>query len=140
MAQIKSLDAIGSKWTRVTPGRSQDFREGVEAPRRDWAQSTAAAEGNYKDGVTKAASEGRFGKGVKKAGTSKWQQKTLSKGVNRWGEGVRAATDDYQKGFAPFHDVISKTNLPPRGPKGDPRNIERVAKLAAALHARKTQG
>jgi len=137
MAKIKALADIGAKWTRVTPGRTQDFRDGVAAPRKDWASQTAAAEGAYTEGVQKAASEGRFGKGVKARGTSGWQEKTLNKGVNRWGEGVRGATQDFQNGFAPFHKVIESVVLPPRGSKGDPRNIDRVSVIAAALHGRK---
>jgi len=140
MANIKPLASIGQKWTRVTPGRTQDFREGVEAPRRDWAKATAAAEQNYNEGIDAARAEGRFGKGVARAGTAKWQAKTITKGVGRWGEGVRAATEDYEKGFAPYHDTIKSLQLPPRGPKGDPRNIDRVAAIAQALHNRKRQG
>jgi len=137
MAKIKALADIATKWTRVTPGRTQDFREGISAPRKDWASQTSAAEGAYTEGVTKAASEGRFGKGVKARGTAGWQEKTLTKGVNRWGEGVRGATQDFQNGFAPFHKVVESTTLPPRGAKGDPRNIDRVAAIANALHSRK---
>jgi hypothetical protein len=33
--------------------------------------------------------------------------------------------------------VIESIQLPPRGPKGDPRNIERVRVIAQALRARK---
>jgi hypothetical protein len=36
--------------------------------------------------------------------------------------------------------VIQGTTLPPRGAKGDPANIQRVAVLATALHAKKVSG
>lgn len=140
MAKIKSIGQISEKWGRVTPQRTDDYQSGVESPKEDWGQAALAAEGNYKTAVTQAASEGRYGKGVKRAGTQKWQDKTLRKGVVRWGPGVREATPDYEKGFSPFRDVIERIDLGPRFPKGDPRNIDRVAKISKALHDKKIKG
>jgi len=140
MAAIKPTANIAEKWTRVTPQRTEDYKQGVESPRKDWAEATGAAEESYKSGVTEAAAEGRFGRGVAAAGTAKWKEKAVAKGVPRWGEGVRLAGADFAKGFGPYRDVIESTNLPPRYPKGDPRNIERVAVLAAALRAKKLAG
>jgi hypothetical protein len=47
-------------------------------------------------------------------------------------------SDDYEKGFAPYRDVIEQTALPPRFPKRDPRNIQRVSAIATALAKKKT--
>ncbi len=137
MPKVKSASDIAEKWGRVTPERSVDYEKGIRNPKKDWAASTKAAEGAYKEGVTKAAQEGRFGKGVTKAGTAKWQEKALSVGPARFSQGVSVAKPDFEKGFAPFRDVIEKTSLPPRFAKGDPRNIERVKVMAQALHAAK---
>ena len=140
MARIRSASEIAEKYARVTPGRSADYAAGVQNPKADWKTATLAAENAWAQGVQQAASEGRFGKGVNRAGTEKWQRKAIELGASRWGPGVSAAKDDYESGFAPYADVIRSTSLPPRGPKGDPRNIERVAKLAMALHAKKISG
>jgi len=140
MPAIRSAKAIAEKWKRVTPGRSEDYKHGVENPRKDWEEETAAAEGRYKKGVMEAANKGLFGRGVKNAGTGKWKEKTLKKGPTRFAEGVMLSGDDYEKGFAPYADVIAKTELPPRGPKGDPANIARVAAIAGALHKAKVEG
>lgn len=137
MAKIKSISDIAEKFTRVTPMRAEDYRKGIASPRVDWAAATAAAEANYKDGVTAAAARGAFGKGVRTAGTAKWQRKALEKGPSRFSEGVQLAGPDYEAGFKPYHDVLSAIVLPPKAPKGDPRNIQRVATVAAALRARK---
>lgn len=137
MAKIKSAAEIAAKWARVTPQRTADYEQGVRNPTKDWALATEAAEDNYKTGVTKAAQEGRFGKGVKAAGTSKWQRKTLEKGPNRFAEGVAISEPEFQAGFDPFREVIANTVLPPRFPKGDPRNIDRVKVMAAALRKKK---
>lgn len=140
MAEIKSAAAIADKWSRVTPGRVEDYSLGVKSPKRDWADETAAAEGNWKQGVDKAQAAGLFGKGVKKAGTDKWQRKTLLKGPGRFAEGVYIARDDYQKGFEPYHDAIERVDLGPRFPRRDPRNLDRVKRVVDALVEVKLKG
>ena len=140
MAKIKSASEIAEKWSRVTPGRSTDYAEGVRAPKVDWKSATMAAEDNWSQGVAQAAANKSFSRGVGRVGSEKWQRKALEIGAGRWGPGVSAARDDYESGFAPYQQVIAATALPPRGPKGDPRNIERVTKLAMALHAKKVSG
>lgn len=137
MPAIRSSSEIARKWADVTPRRDADYKAGVSAPMRDWATEAAAAEDRYEAGVQDAISRRAFGKGVGEAGSAKWRKGALEKGVNRWGPGVRVAQPDFEKGFAPYRDVIESTSLPPRRRTGDPANIERVAALAAALHARK---
>ncbi len=125
------------RWANRVQTATQDYAEGVANPRRSWQASTSAAQDAYKAGVTKAAAEGRFAKGVAKAGDEKWKRKATTVGAERFGPGAAAAVQDYQSGVAPYIQTIESTNLPPRGPKGDPRNIERVRVLADALHKRK---
>lgn len=140
MAAIRSSSDIARKWADVTPRRDADYKAGVQSPKADWATETAAAEESYEAGVQDAMSRKAFGKGVSAAGSEKWRKGALEKGVNRWGPGVRIAQPDFEAGFRPYRDVIEATTLPPRRRKGDPANIERVAVLAAALHARKVGG
>jgi len=137
--EIKSLAAIATKWATVTPGRSADYEAGVRNPKKDWGTQTANAEGAYETGVQEAISSKRFSKGVREAGTEKWQRKTIAVGIGRWGPGVRAAQDDYQKGFAPYYDVIARTTLPPRYGRGDPRNYARSQAMGEALNAARVQ-
>lgn len=137
MLRIKTSKEIAEKYSRVTPGRSADFDAGVKDPNVDWATPTIASEGTYEEGVQQAISEKRFGKGVKAKGTEHWRKKTTEVGITRWPVGVRAAADDYEMGFAKYRDAIERITLPPRYPKGDPRNIERVRAVAEALHTAK---
>lgn len=140
MADIKPLDTIVAKWIRVTPGRSEDYKSGVLNPRRDWASATAAAETAWEGGVTAAAARRAFSRGATAAGTPKWQAGSSGKGAERWPGGVRAAEADYRAGFSPYHGVISRTTLPPRGPAGDPANYERTRVIGNALHEAKMRG
>jgi len=137
MPAIRSASEIADKWARVTPGRSTDYAAGIDKPKKDWETQTLAAEEAYEGGVQAAIAEDRFTKGVKEAGTEKWQRKARELGTVRWGPGITAARPDYQAGFAPFRDIIERTTLPPRRPKGDPANIDRVRILADALHKAK---
>ena len=139
MVKIKSLEEIKKKWSEVTPGRAPYYEAGVRAPREDWASRTAAAQDAWQQGVQEAITQGRFAKGVKRAGTEKWQRKALAVGVRRWPEGVRAAADDYAAGFAPYREVLERLTLPERRAKGDPANIDRVRKIAEALHKKKLE-
>ena len=137
MAEIKSLAAIQEKWTRVTPGRISDYSLGIKNPKRDWETEASAAEERYKMGVDAAASKGMYGKGIKKAGSKKWEEMALKKGPGRFAEGVYIAGPDFAKGFAPMHAAIERVTLPPKFPKGDPRNYERVRAIGMALHEEK---
>jgi len=137
MAEIRSLSAIREKWTRVTPGRTEDYKLGIKNPRRDWADETEAAAGNYKAGVDAAHAKGLFVKGVVKAGSKKWQDKSLVKGPGRFAEGVYIAGPDFEDGFKPYHEAIARVDIGPRFPKRDPRNLDRVRKIVEALIAEK---
>jgi len=137
MAEIKSLSAIRDKWTRVTPGRIEDYKLGIQNPQRDWEQETLAAEDNWKVGVDRAQAQGLFSKGVAKAGTKKWQRKALDVGPGRFAEGVYKAGDDYAAGFAPYREAIARVDLGPKFPRRDPRNLDRVKRIVDALIAEK---
>jgi hypothetical protein len=125
---------IQQKWVDASSIAQGAYEFGVNNPRTDWGLATAAAEANYTKGVQSAIQRGAFGKGVKAAGAQKWKDNALRKGATRFAEGVRLSTDAYAKGFQPYADVIARTSLPARGPKGDPGNINRVAVMAKALH------
>lgn len=137
MPAVKSLDRISSKWARVASVSQEEYEEGVRNPRRSWADATKEAELAYEQGIQQAIQKKAFGKGVTKAGDVKWSERTLSKGPTRWSEGIRLSTNAYEEGFAPYREVIMRVTLPPRGPKGDPKNIQRVGAIAKALHDEK---
>ncbi|MBA7524716.1 hypothetical protein ES705_16858 [subsurface metagenome] len=133
MAEIKSLSAIRDKWMRVTPGRTEDYKLGIQNPKRDWETETLEAKENWKAGIDAAHAKGLFEKGVSKAGSKKWQEKAFKKGPGRFAEGVYIAGPDYERGFAPYREAIARTDLGPRFPKRDPRNLDRVRRIVEAL-------
>ncbi len=135
---VPSASTIAKKWARVTPGRTEDYEEGVKNPLRDWADETAKAEARYEEGIKASMLRKSFGKGVKKCGTAKQKSKTILKGIPRWPEGVRGAEDDMLTGIEPYIKVLEALDLPPRFATGDPRNIKRVEAIQQALHKKKT--
>jgi len=137
MAEIKSLSAIREKWSRVTPMRTEDYKLGVEHPKRDWADETEAGKQNWKMGIDAAAAKDMFAKGVRAAGTGKWRDAALRKGPGRFAEGVMIASPFYEKGFAPYHAAIDRVDLGPRFPRRDPRNLGRGKAVVDALIAEK---
>jgi hypothetical protein len=56
----------------------------------------------------------------------------------KWARVTPQRQQDYQEGVQPYLDTIAATVLPPRFPKGDPRNLERVKAITTALRKRKT--
>jgi hypothetical protein len=108
----------------------------VNNPREDWATKTAAAAQTHKEATIRALNEGRFERGVREAGSEKWKKNAISKGVERWGPGVNAAGDDYQSGMEKVISAIETVTLPPRYPAGDERNLQRVAAVNKAVHAK----
>lgn len=139
MAKIKESAVISSKWARRAGNASDEYLQGVQNPRVDWATATAAAEKAYEDGIQKSVARKAFGKGVKKAGSTKWQNAAIEKGPDRYRTGVQLGQAAYEEGFAPFRAAIASLNLPARGAKGDPKNIDRVRAVAEALHKKKLE-
>lgn len=133
MPRVKDAGSIAEKWSRVAPTRQQDYEAGVSDPSVNWEAATSGSAQAYQDGVAEAATRGAFAKGVTKAGNQKWQTKTRELGAGRWAPGIRAATQDYQTAMGPVVQTIERTVLPPRGPRGDQRNMERAVVMARAL-------
>lgn len=137
---IPSAAEIAAKFIRVTPGRQQDYDDGVRNPKKDWAGETAGAEPNYEESMKKAMQRKAFGKGVRNAGTAKQQAKTIQKGVEqgRWAGGVAIAEPEMAAAMEPVVRVLESVKLPPKFGKGDPRNYDRVKAIGTALHKMKT--
>lgn len=135
MAKVRS--GVAQKWGTNSAQASSYYQQGVQNPRADWASSATAAAANQAAAIQKAIQEKRYEKGIAKAGSQKWLKGATEKGVSRFQTGVQAAQSDYETAMQPFIQTIESTTLPPRYPKGDPRNIQRVTAMADALRKKK---
>lgn len=129
MVKIKPIDQIVSRWVEGVRGATAAYQFGVNNPQRDWAEATVAGASSWFQGVQAAHAAGRFDSGVRNAGTVKWKNKTLTKGVQVWPVAVASAEGDYRAGYAPFREAIANATLPQRYPARDPRNLDRVAAI-----------
>lgn len=128
------------KWNRRTAAATPDYRAGVDSSPNNWEANTVAAAASHKAGTEQALRENRFEKGVKKSGGAYYKQRAMTIGADRFASGVEAGKGNYEEGVKPFLDTIAATTLPPRGPKGDPRNYERVKVMGEALRKKKITG
>ena len=140
MALIRSIEVIASKWQTVTPQRAGIYKSNVEAPLRDWEKETLAAKDRRNEGLRAAIADGRIDRGIKRVGLEGWRKPTVTKGPSRWAEGVALAEPEYRAGFAPYRDVIERTDPGPRFAKGDPRNWDRSKRIGMALHNKRIKG
>jgi hypothetical protein len=134
----KPIADVAAKWSNRASAAAPDYQKGIQAPTKSWADQAKAAEPAYQAGVQDAIGRNAYGKGVAKAGDAKWQRKAQAVGPARYGQGVQAATQDFAGNFGPYLDALGRIQLPTRGKRGDPANIERVRTIATALHSQKT--
>jgi len=136
--QVKSADAAAKKWAARAGAAGGDYAAGVQNTQKDWAGATAGSAQAWATGVATAAQTGSFARGVNNAGTAKWKTKASGVGAQRYPQGVAAAQPFYQAGIGPVLQTLGGLTLPPRGPKGDPGNLQRVAVIDQALRKLKT--
>lgn len=132
--KIRALAKIKEKYGRVTPGKATELEAGLRDPKKNWHDETLAAADAWQGGVEGAIAGDRFAKGVAAVNQADYLEPALKLGVKRYRDGVAFGISKYAERFGPYRDVIEGTSLPPRGPVGDPGNIERVRIMAAALH------
>jgi len=136
--QVKDAGTVAKKWAARAGAAGGDYAAGVASPRVDWAQATENAANSWAQGTAQAAASGAFSKGVAKAGTDKWKRKAVGVGATRYTGGVAAAQPDFQTAIGPVLQTLQGVTLPPRAPKGDPSNLQRVAAINTALRKMKT--
>lgn len=137
MPRVKS--GASERWQRRASAAATDYQQGVNNPRRSWEEATSNSSENWSQGVQQAVANNSFQTGVQRAGNRKWQQAAADKGASRYPQGVAGAQDAYNTGIQPYFQTIESTDLPPRYPRGDERNLERVRTMANALHQRKLE-
>lgn len=130
---IKPLATIVAKYVQRASAAGQAYTDGINNPRQDYVAATVASANSWSAGVQQAINDGRFVKGVQVKGAAKWQQRSSTVGAQRYPGGISAGQNAYSTGIQPFLQALSTLNLPPRQPKGDPANLQRVAAVTTAL-------
>ena len=136
---VKVTDAAtaAKKWTDVTPGRSSYYEANAVGAGAVWQANATAASNQYKAAVSSANIGQMYAGGIKNAGAAKFDRKVKDVGVARFGQGVQAASSDYQAGVAPMLATIAGLTLTPRQPRGSTANYQRVADIGTALNKKR---
>lgn len=134
-ATVPAVSRVAEKWARRVAGAEPDYTAGVRASGGKWAAAAKAGGQNYRTAVTAAAGAGRYEKGIDRATDAKWLRGATDKGSVRYGPGAQAAQGDFQGAIGPVLEVIGRTDLPPRGPRGAEGNYSRSAAIGKALRA-----
>lgn len=125
---VAGASANTTKYQQRALGRAQE-----------WFNQASGSGPTWQQGVTQAGPD-RFAAGIRKAGAQGYSQGIQDKGAARYASGVQAGQTKYARNVAPYFQVITSTQLPPRGLRGSPANDARVSALARALNAARVGG
>ncbi|MFA6161764.1 MAG: hypothetical protein WC766_06410 [Patescibacteria group bacterium] len=135
MSKSASVSAV--KWAQRAGSAASDFVNGAKNTTKDQAQAAIAGFENYKSALTASFAKGSFAKGLQKSGKTGWLNGITEKGEGNFAAGVMApaAQSKYSTESARFDGARGAAASMPRGPKGSPSNLARVAAVANAQHA-----
>jgi hypothetical protein len=137
---VKDAATSAAKFVSRAQAAGPAYTSGVANAGSSWQAATAAADSAYSAGVQTAITSGRFKNSITSNAASKFVTNASGKGSQRYPQGVAAAGPAWQSGVQPFLSALSSLTLPPRMPRGDPGNINRVSAVTAAMRAVKLKG
>lgn len=136
--RVKDITTIAQKFVARAGVAGQDYTNGVKAAGTTQFDNAIAAKDSWSQGVQLAVQNNSFVNGLNKAGPQKWVTNATSKGSKNYGPGVAAAQSAYVAGFTPYLNTLANLSLPPRYPRGDPRNAARSQAVGQALNKQRT--
>lgn len=137
--KIKSLDISKKNYIASATEAQSRFKDGIADA--DWKTNASSpeAEALYATKVQEAISNQSRRKGIEDVSNEEWKQKALSKGGNRIASGMKGGSDDWQRGYSPYHSTIASLELPPRTADAVQNVINRVVPIVEALVAKKKE-
>lgn len=131
--RVKDILTAKKKYQERTAVAVDDYKEGIQRVSNfEELAASENAESTYAQGVQQAVGRKARAAGIM-ARRGKWQQNAIQKGVNRYPEGTRIGASEYETRFRPFIEALKTVELPPRGPRRSPANLERVAKIREVM-------
>jgi hypothetical protein len=131
MARKSISDAV-TKWQQRVAQSGEYYRRGVQSTTKDWASNAVAAADRRNAGLQRAMSEGTIDAGIQRAGTNKWRNATLSKGVNAWTTNTPQAADRFQAGLQKSYNYMAAADQAIANMPGDTPQ-QRIARAGAWL-------
>ena len=135
--KVKTAEQAGEKYDARARVAVDDYAREAAASGDVWASNTQAAKENYRSAISAAGIADRFLGGVRRAGAAKYVRKIEAVARDRYAPGISAGLTDYKERTEPFLATLRALVLPPRKPRGDPGNLQRVDAANKALHAKR---
>ncbi len=129
----KSASQVSQKYADRSSAATGDFIQGAQSTSKDQAAAAIAASAIYAQATQAAITSGSYAKGLQRSGKAGWLKGITEKGANRYGEGVSAAAPKYAENSGAFDSARNAAASAPRGIKGSPQNLARVATVVKAL-------
>ena len=140
MVKTKPVDLVVTKWEKRASVATEDYKAGIQNPRRSWKEAASAASEVWKAAIQEAIARDAYKAGIEATDENAWKSAAITKGATRYADGVRAAKDLYKAKISKVLSIISSVDLPARGPRGAEQNYERVKAIGRALHEAKVRG
>lgn len=138
--KVKDAAMSRDKFVARGSGAAQDYANGVKGAGQLWQANSINGAANWAAGVQQAATRDAFSKGIQKAGGAKFENRASTVGANRFPQGIRDAGPAWEAATTPYLQLMASLTLPPRHPKGDPGNIQRVQAVNEANRRKKVGG
>lgn len=135
----KTLASTVNKWKTNSSAATQTYADGIQSTQIDVMGRAIAAAPDAVRNYNEALSSGRWAAAINASGgTANWKSQSQKKSAN-YGVGIAAGADKFQAAMGKLLPAIDGivSSLPARQPGNVQANIQRVAQLATALHARK---
>lgn len=135
----KNLQTTVSKWKTNAGGAQSAYTEGVQSTQIDVMGRAIAAGPDAVRNYSDAWASGRVAAAINASGgTANWKTRTVAKAGN-YGTGINLGADKFQSSMSKLLPALDGIvgSLPARQPGNVNANLQRVAGVALALHARK---
>ena len=111
------------------------YRSGSEQTTKDQSARAIGAKAIYQAALTASFSRDAFAKGLQKSGKAGWLSGVVQKGADRYAPGIAVSGSKYATNSGRFDGARQAADNLPRGVKGSPTNLARVAAVVNALRA-----
>jgi hypothetical protein len=137
---VRPIGESQDKFSKRAESAAPDYATGVKGAGNKWAAGAAASGEAYAQGTTEAIANRRFDAGVRKAGAAtKYQDRAVKLGPDRYRTGVKEGAKDWAAGYAPHHQTLASLELGSKGMRGSDRNYDRSRTVGQALRAKKLE-
>lgn len=134
----KTAQSVMQKFIERAGAATSDYVKGVQETTKDQSQRAIAAIPLMKQGINAAIDSGRVARGLQKSGKAGHLAGVISKGANRFGEGVAVSGQKYAINSGKYDTARAASDNMPRGLKGSTTNLAKVNAVVNALRAAKT--